>query len=312
MKNLIKETWHYLSNQFDNVTKKSFKLMNIINADHLAKLQAQASDTVIATLLARTNVPHDSFNTTYSNWLSAKGFYKGETNRVNGYLKELSSVKLKQWDAQIQAVYLEGTPDYKILLPNGRKPFQSGTIDDRISHLQAFVQRLAAYPTLVTTKTNVIAFHTMLNAARDVQQQKEELVDYASTLLEVARKDIALMMYRNLGVLIDKYASNPDFVSNFWDYQLLHSNVSDDEQIISGKITDSVSGTPLLNVTITLIETGESTHTDANGNYILSTIHIGAGALQFVLTNYVTQTIAVNILKDELLVQDVSMIPIIG
>lgn len=217
---------HYLDNQFDNVTKKSYKLMNIINADHLAKLQAQQSEPDIAALLARTILPHDDYNTAYSNWFSANGIYKGETNRVNGYLDELRSTKIKQWDIQIQQAYIAGTPDYIALLPNGRTPFQTGGMDARVSQLQALAQRLAAYPILSATTNDVLAFYTMLTAARVIQQEKEGLANNASALVEVARKNIALMMYRNLGFLMDKYASNTQLITNFWDISLLSSGGS--------------------------------------------------------------------------------------
>ncbi|MBI4945767.1 MAG: hypothetical protein HY840_05125 [Bacteroidetes bacterium] len=215
--------WHYLENQFDNATKGSFKLMNTINADHFAKLQAQQSDPDIAALLARTTPAHDNYIDAYSVWFSARGIYKGETDRMENYVYELSSTKIKQWDAQIQMLYLEGTSDYIVILPNGRKPFNRGTMDDRISHLQSLADNLAAYPALAATMNDVIAFHTTLNDARDVQQQKEGLLNNASDLTETARRDIATMMYKNLGLLMDKYAANLNLVSNFWELSLLSS-----------------------------------------------------------------------------------------
>ncbi|MBI4944910.1 MAG: hypothetical protein HY840_00755 [Bacteroidetes bacterium] len=264
--------WHYLANQFDNVTKINFKLMNTINADHFAKLQAQQSDPDIAALLARTTPVHDNFNDAYSVWFSAKGIHKGETDRVQGYINDLSSTKIKQWDAQIQTLYLEGTSDYIVILPNGKKPFYSGTIDDRIAQLDALADRLVAYPALMATMNDVLVFHTTLDDARNIQQQKEGLLNNASDLTETARKEIATMMYRNLGLLMDKYAGNLNLVSNFWELSLLSSGsgavVAPPPPPVAGNITivsdqSIISGMPL--------EIIISGNLSANGGGILAT-----------------------------------------
>lgn len=306
------EIWHYQKNQFDNATKDNFKRMNIIESDHYAKLQAQSSDAGILTLLNRTTPLHDAFKTKYATWFSVKAIYKGETDRVQAMINDLVNVKSKQWDAQIQVVYLEKTSDYIAILPNGRKPFYSGTIDDKISHVQALGQVLATYPALVATKTAVMAFLTAFITARDKQQQKEELADNASVLLEIARKDIALMMYRNLGFLIDKYASTPELISTFWELALFRSHVSDDEQLICGRVTNANTGNPLQEVTITLAETTKTVQTDVNGNYNMGTKFIGTGTLKFVLSEFVTQSITITVSEGDPLVLNVNLIPIVG
>jgi len=308
------ETWHYQENQFDNATEGSFKKMNIINADHFAKLQAQQADPDIAALLARTTPPHNNYNSRYSGWLSASGIYKGETSRVEEHLQELSLTKSREWDAQIQVVHLEGTPDYTAILPNGRQPFYSGTIDDRISHMEALALVLGNYPALAATMNDVTAFHATLDGARDTQQQKEELVDDASDLLETARKDIALMMYRNLGFLIDKYGSTPQVISNFWELQLLRASVSDDDQTVSGRAVNAANQNPLPLTKVTVkdadgIQVGESMLTDENGEYIKDTSLIGPGTIEFEKPTFVTEIKTVNVPENGSLVQDAALQP---
>jgi len=311
------ETWHYQENQFDHATDESFKKMNIINADHLAKLQAQQGDPDIAALLARTTAPHDAYNLRYSNWLSAKATYKGKTDQVNVYLDDLSSLKIKQWDIQIQQQFLEGTSDYIAILPDGRSPFNKNNgIDERISQLQSLAQRLNAYPALAATMNDVINFHTTLDGARDVQQQKEELVDDASDLLETARKDIALMMYRNLGFLIDKYGSTPQVISNFWELQLLRAPVSDDDQTVSGRSKSAATGNPLPGTKVTLrnaegVQVGEPVFTDENASYIKGTDLSGAGFMDFEHPQHVKKTVSVIIPEGGSLVQDVELEPLL-
>lgn len=243
------QTWHYLENQFDNATETSNKLMNIINADHYAKLQAQAADPDIAALVARTTAPHDAFIAAYTDWLTAKGIYKGETSRLDNYVEDLRKIKIKQWDIQIQQVFIEGTPDYVAILPNGRKPFQSGGIDQRIAQVQALANRLSTYPGLAITRTDVLAFLATFTAERDIQQQKEELVANASDILETARKAIALMMYKNLGRLMNKYAANTDYISNFWELSLLRT-ITPQDDVVSDPIDGSVNAGATVNVPV--------------------------------------------------------------
>lgn len=311
---MAQETWHYQQNQFDNATEGSFKKMNILNADHFGKLQALQGDPDIAALLARTTPLHDAYNLRYSRWLSAKATYKGRTSQMEEHINNLSLTKSKEWDAQIQVVHLEGTPNYIAILPDGRKPFYSGTIDDKISHLQSLAQRLVAYPALAATMNDVLAFHTTIDNARDVQQQKEELVHDASDLLETARKNIALMMYRNLGFLIDKYGSAPEMISNFWELQLLRAAISDDEQTVSGKTTNAANGNPLPHTKVTVkdadgVQVGESVFTDENGQYITGTEHIGPGTIEFEEPTFVTVIKTVNVPKGGSLVQDAALQP---
>ena len=122
------ENWHFLINTFEVATQKSRKLMTIIAADHLAKLSAMKSDSDIAKLYDRFAPLYQSFSDAYAAWLSAKGLYKGETERVQVMIDELTSVKLKQWNIKIQNVYMEGTPDYTAILPGGRSAFVAGTV----------------------------------------------------------------------------------------------------------------------------------------------------------------------------------------
>jgi len=310
------ETWHYQENQFDNATDESFKKMNIINADHLAKLQAQQGDPDIAALLARTTAPHDAYNLRYSSWLSAKATYKGKTNHVDGYIDDLRTLKIKQWDIQVQQQFLEGSSDYIAILPGGRGPFQIGGIDERISQLQSLAQRLSAYPTLAATMNDVTAFHATLDGARDLQQQKEQLVEDASDLLETARKDIALMMYRNLGFLMDKYGSTPQVISNFWELQLLRASVSDDDQTLSGRSKSAATGNPLPFTKVTVmnaegVQVGEPVFTDENASYIKGTDVFGAAFLEFDHPQHVKKTISVIIPEGGSLIQDAELEPLL-
>jgi hypothetical protein len=215
--------WSYLQNQFNNSTQGSFALMLNLSNDHIAKLEAQQADADIAALLARTQPLHIDYVKIYTRWKSASAIRKGATLKVDQLLAELSSLKIKQWDIQIQGQFLDGTPEYMGLLPEKRGPFQKGAKDQRINAVEALSLRLGDYPALAATQADVDAFRAQLIDARDTQQQKEQLIDQGSDDLEAARVKLATMMYGNLGVLMDKYRDTPDYINNYWEVSLMQS-----------------------------------------------------------------------------------------
>lgn len=278
-------TWHYLSNQFEQATRTSFKRCNILNNDHLSKLTSEGADPTIADLVTRTTPLSTAYSSAYSVWISASATYKGHTQLVDGLLSQLSSTKIKQWDIQIQGQHLEGTPEYTMILPDRRQPFQQGTKDDRLSEVEALATRLLDYPALAATQTDVDAFATLLRTARDNQQQREQLAAMASDQLEVARLALCTIMYGNLGVLMDKYRATPNMVENFWQLDLIRrtgqgsgndDDLPDTSVSISGRVTDNF-GNPLSGVEVTLYGSSSGpgpddpvTYTDANGDFIFS------------------------------------------
>ena len=181
--------WKYAENSFLAVTTGSFKLMNILFADHNARIaQAVASTTTDAdfnTINMRNGPVKTAWDTAYTGWLAARSLYKGKTQALETKLADLSGLRIKQWDIAIQGVFLEGTSEYTQLLPNGRGPFQQGAYDLRIAEVKALQTRLAPFtaanPTLATLSTTVGTYHTETKTLREQQQQQEGAVDSAST-----------------------------------------------------------------------------------------------------------------------------------
>jgi hypothetical protein len=233
----------YENNQFDNSTSDDQGLMLVLGSDHTSRLAAHALDPVIGPLLVRTTPLNTAYSDAYTAHRNAVGSRKGSTLLVEQLLNDLSSTRIKQWDIQIQNVHLEGTPDYMVLMPNHRKPFQSGGIDERIAQVKGLGLRLADYPALVDTMTAVNAFHTTLKTARDTQQQREQIIDQRSSQLEVARVALARIMYGNLGVLMDLYRDTPTFIADFWEVSLMQSGKK------SRNFTGTVDGSKTVNLT---------------------------------------------------------------
>ena len=218
--------WKYAENTFLAVTVGSFKLMNILMGDHAARI-AQAvtavnpPDSDFTNIQGRTTPVKAAWDAAYNAWIAARGVYKGKTQALEAKLADLSALRIKQWDIAVQGVFLEGTPEYTQLLPNGRGPFQQGAYDLRIAEVKALQTRLGnfsgANPTLATLATTVGTFHTEMKALRDGQQGQEGAVNVASTALEGQRVAAANLLFQNLGRLMEKFFTLPSKIEDYFD-----------------------------------------------------------------------------------------------
>jgi hypothetical protein len=220
---------NYLDNRFENATRKNRKRMLTASTDTDAKLSAQQmSDADIAMLFGLFHPVFALFAQLYASWLAALGVYKGETLRLENKMKELSKTKIREWEGAVQALYIEGSEEYTILFPNKRKPFQTGTYEQRLAAVEGLGERLAAYPALLVLKTAVDVFATDLRNIRLIQQQKEQFADTASSNLESQRVLLAVMFYGVLGFLMFKFRAEITRVTDFIDFSLLNAKGSDD------------------------------------------------------------------------------------
>lgn len=240
---MSKSNWHYLDNQFSNATENNFKKADILVADHYAKLDAEKSDATILTLLNRYNLVKTIWDTRYTNWISAEAVYRGETDRFEAMLADLSGNKFSLWEAKVIPVFAKKAPDFVVIFPNGSEPFMKGTYERRIAEVEALAQRLGNYPALAALQTEVQDFADALNNSRNTQQSKEDLLSQASDLLEEQRIIICNMLYANLGILMDKFNGDTDNIARFFDLTVLRET---GEEQFSGN--GNVAGDTTVNI----------------------------------------------------------------
>ena len=224
------ETWKFAHNTFLTVTATSYKLMNILITDHVTRLGAVPGDTDVRAMVSRTTMVKTAWDAAYSAWISSKATYKGRTELWEAKLADLSSLRIKQWDIAIQGVFLDGTGDYTILLPNGRGPFQSGAYDLRVVEVKSLQNRLLAVtpavPALTTLAATIGTYHTEMTNLRGTQQTAEQLVDNNASLLELQRLAVCAMMYKNLGRLMEKFSDTPVRVEDFYDMNYIRDGAA--------------------------------------------------------------------------------------
>lgn len=78
---------------------------------------------------------------------------------------------------------------------------------------------------------------------------------------------------------------------------------------IGGKLTDAIGGVVITNGLIELLSTASSTMTDANGDYVLSSIPAGNYTLRASAPGYDTVEVAVTILAGAVQIQNIQLSP---
>ena len=142
--------------------------------------------------------------TEYSKFHSAGGKQEGKTLNLKQQFT-LAMSRLDTWDVQIQVLYAKTTPEYKAIFKDGRKPFNSGSIDTRISAFETLSENLDAYADLAAVKALVdTTFATLLNA-RKAQEGAKGNVKGSSGNVETARLAAMNMQYRNMGFVMDNF-----------------------------------------------------------------------------------------------------------
>lgn len=218
--------WFYLRNPFDNVTKTNFKRMLLMARDHRDKLSQYVSDPDIANLYPMLQGAFTHFEDAYSEVNVNGAYYQGNTQILETFMLELRSQKIKQWDIWIQNVYLDDTPQYLMLLPNKRNPFQTGAYELRIDAVKTLEKALANFPALNNVLTDVQTFLQQLNQARTTQQQAETLDQSLRQNLENTRVELAKQMQRIFGFLIYKHYQQPSDITRYYELRYLQSPVN--------------------------------------------------------------------------------------
>lgn len=245
----------------------------MLGTDHEAKLMANQADAVIAAILATFSPVLQSFKATDINLRIALGEYKGETQTVEELFDHLNKILLPNWELQIYLLFPKGTPNATILLPQGRKPFQNGTYESRIQEIKTLGNKPLMVASLPALSVVILAFHTQIESARQLQQSSGEgQVKALRTLRETARVSMCQAMFGNLGLLMNHYKTNPAQVANYFDLVLLRTKSKDESEVSTarGTVVDAVTGMALANASVKFsIEGGETitVQTDANGEF---------------------------------------------
>lgn len=217
------QDWQYVQNQFQNSLGRNYKATNIVGKDHVSTLANFKADGDILALYNRTLPVYNNFQLAYTNWKKRVAFYKGATSAVDRLLEQFRTKLLPRWDILIQVFYMPDTAEYLTLIPSGRTGMYIGGKDTQIQAIRTLSESLLEYPDLASLQEEVANFYTNIEQTRDIQQQREQAVQGAADDLRKVQAEICLMMYRNLGRLMDKYAHEPQSILNFYQLDLVRN-----------------------------------------------------------------------------------------
>lgn len=223
----MKMTWQYLQNQFLAATrttyKKALKLSNYHDAYLEKMMNENPLDMDFTTLYNRYHPIHLAYVAAYNTWKNAGGQQEGQTLNLDQMLTLLVS-KAARWDARVQVEFEKGSPTYKAIFPNGRAPFIKGAYSTRILAVQTLGTALAVNPILAALKAEVDTFYTDIDAARDTQEGAKGGTKAGSDALDNQRITTMTEQYRNLGFLINKWATTPLLIEPFFELNILRDH----------------------------------------------------------------------------------------
>jgi hypothetical protein len=232
--------WIFSTNIFLTVTEYSYFLAVEISTFHDNVLAAGVADADIKVLYDKFHPIHLALLSDYNNWKVQGDTQQGKSLSLRQLLSELSGTKIQDWDIQVQNIYKQNTPEYKILLPNHRIPFQTGTQTERIQTVKSLGTKLGSYASLATLKTDVDAFYTQLNDAFNNQKSNISGTKTQSSAVETSRVAMCVAQYANLGLLMDKYAGTPEKVANYFDLENIRKTK---QTVYTGHIKPGVADT---------------------------------------------------------------------
>ncbi len=235
----MKRTWIFLINTFLVRTVTSMIKLLRIAVDHNDRLQAEAaSDPSLLVLYDRLNPVLTAFSDTLSQRDGGHGIGKSKTQSFEELMELLATKWLPEWEGKVFYHYPKGTIAATAIFPNNRTPFLAGSYEVRIQAVKTLKQVLANYPLLADLMADVSDKYDLLLETRNLQKQQMNLTAGYADLLEKQRVELCVMLYRNLGALIDRFGERPTDIERFFNLQLLRSAGTDKDILLRN--TDSV------------------------------------------------------------------------
>jgi len=223
----MNKQWVHLNNFFLTRTKDSARLCVRISKKHDSALQAASAggDVFFTGLYTAYHPLHTALVTAYDIWLSQTGSQQGQTYSLTQLLSQLRSTKAENWTVAVKNVYPKNTAKFTSLFPNLKKPFQAGSQQGKIDAVKALSIAIGTDASLTTVKTDVDAFYTSLNNAHANQKGSITTTSNFSDAVELARVNSCVGQFADYGALIQKYATHPEQVGNYFDKAALRNNV---------------------------------------------------------------------------------------
>ena len=229
----MKRKWIYLMNFMDPKGPHNYTRALKIVTHHNDALRNQRSNEDIGIIFDRTDPLVAAYTAEMKNKLFSKCVSTGQVETFDN-LKAQLPLTLAKWDGRIQSFFEVDTITYKNLFVVHRSELYIGPIEVVITKLETFHALVAQQTVLAVIAADILVFINKLKAARDLKGEKSGDIDAKSIELDVAYDAVTLMIYRNLGRLIDLYGDDSERIAQFFDLALIryHSSESPNAGLI--------------------------------------------------------------------------------
>ncbi len=217
----MKEHWFYLSNAFRILADRSLTRFFKFCFQLMMHLKSNADDPFFMAkynqLLPYYNAFDDAYNEKFGN---ASG-RKGDTLLLKQLLKAMSNHKIHAWDIDIQTKFVNTTPEYTKIFPQGLSPLSLLPIEQRTQYLNTAIEIMSNYPQLSQVHDEMKSFYQALCLARNTQLQKDgNLIESRNEVMQHAYK-LSTEIYGVLGEFMTKFKDHPLVIETYFPVNLI-------------------------------------------------------------------------------------------
>lgn len=189
------ESWPFIQNFFENRTRGSFKVTDILVEDHYDKLTASISLPFINTLHGAWVPYRTAWKQAWNAWRSITNSWHTCTRALENALRELlvspggeSRSLLDDWEKRIAAQWPATSALYRHFFPQGREEFTTGAREATIQAVQSLSTRLTEKLTVLQAEqaTQQTAANVYIQAGQPVPLEVQRELNRANARVVLA------------------------------------------------------------------------------------------------------------------------------
>jgi len=216
--------WHYLNNPFlPKGQKRNYKRLSILGENHVDSLKSNKTEPGIESLFNRSLPLLEDFQHSLQEKISSKSASKAYNFSFDELIDQMPE-KLAFWDANIQTIFSVKSLEYNTIFASNRSAIYRGTSRQILDNIINFKNKITEYPQLASLTIPVKEYVESLIKNRDLKSDKKGKLDRNTDILDKKHDALGVMMYRNLGVLMDIYGEDPKQIERFFMLSMLRTH----------------------------------------------------------------------------------------
>ncbi len=221
--------WQPGENFIRNGVRENYTTAVKVSTFHFNALTTQSSNAAIAALLTIFTPKHNALINASSTKESDLGDRIGDTKTKDDLLLDLTQNQLPEWQRLIGNVYRKKSAAFKTLFPYGLKPFNSGTIDNRILAVKTLRDKCVADASLSVVAALIVTFYTTISTARTAQEGEKTDVTFDIGNQLDAIEQMCITQFADYGAIVNLFPNNSNKIKSFFDVvnlqKHMHSNL---------------------------------------------------------------------------------------